>query len=55
MIEWFMYNQHNKVTEDPSIITISRKWKAEYLTIVKVYLDVRTHNGKWLRTTEAFV
>jgi hypothetical protein len=42
-----MWYLHNKVTEDPSILLISRKWNTEYLTIVKLYLGVWTHNGKW--------
>jgi len=38
MVGWFMYNLHNKVTEDPSILPGSRRLNAEYLTIVKLYL-----------------
>jgi len=44
-----MYNLHNKVTEDPSILPNSRRWNAEYLTIVKLFLDVRVYDGELIQ------
>lgn len=49
MVTSFVWNQHNKVTEDLSILPTCSNQNSEYLTIVKVFLDVRVQNGKWFK------